>query len=283
MAFCDPEKLECVSRVVVTANCSEFPSIDPCYASKCTDDICLAPEMLDVEPRSTRVAKKKLAARAVTIKRSSRTTTTASAPVDTVELLLSGSGADLAQKNESNAENSSLTTRQLESQSELKRANSVESEVNSEAAETVTRLLDSARNFYDISGTDANITIETLLETSKPTVPGELSHSNSTTPSTAATTSTSTSTTVTSRVDLPHFSSLLNTWVYPFDATLPYPSVYFSITIVAGPYRPRPRPQRSVAGVTVVSRGANLPSGYTHVVEVSQSGSVSVEEDSGDT
>ncbi|ETN79412.1 hypothetical protein NECAME_18121 [Necator americanus] len=67
--------------------------------------------------------------------------------------------------------------------------------------------------------------------------------------------------------DNPHFDRELNTWVYSFDDFLPYPSVYFSVMVIAGKYRPRPPSQRNPAGVTVFSRGENLPSGYTHIVK----------------
>ncbi|VDM69050.1 unnamed protein product [Strongylus vulgaris] len=67
--------------------------------------------------------------------------------------------------------------------------------------------------------------------------------------------------------DNPHFDSSLRKWVYSFDDFLPYPSVYFPVTVVAGKYRPRLRLQRSLSEVSVFSRGENLPNGYTHIVE----------------
>ncbi|CAJ0941039.1 unnamed protein product, partial [Mesorhabditis belari] len=52
-----------------------------------------------------------------------------------------------------------------------------------------------------------------------------------------------------------------------FDAPAPFPTVYFTVTVVEGEYRKRNRRQRFASGVTAFTTGANMPSGYTHTFE----------------
>ncbi|KAK5971779.1 hypothetical protein GCK32_003554, partial [Trichostrongylus colubriformis] len=303
MAFCDIQKHECVSRMVATANCSEFSAFDPCYASKCMDGICQTNVKTSLAHFQNKpAARKKHAERAVTVKTIPATTTTTTTPspttvtttktttsssttatttttdpdlyMDDVECMLiedyeeqlfdldSGAGTG----NWSSTSNGT-TSESSESIAETLKASDTSSVTSLKPLHIIPEILDHPRNFYDISPIDNHIFVETQTATSSTHTEAEVSGSTGFSqiePPTAAEPST---TTASPRHDQPHFNHWLNTWVYPFNATLPFPSVYFSITVAAGPYRPRPRPQRSVAGVTVVSRGANLPSGYTHIVE----------------
>ncbi|XGW14417.1 hypothetical protein V3C99_000600 [Haemonchus contortus] len=322
MAFCNLKKDECVSRLAVSANCSEFSTIDPCYASKCTDGICLpAPVTSLVDFRSTRTTIKKITARTLTAKTShvistssststatttpttttirttttTTTTTTPPPPTTTTTLLPSTTttldpymddmecivivdgGDDPLYDSDSDMMNTESwnstqdifvgTSSQLSGSISKAPEASTPADTSLKAFENASKLLDSPQDFYEISTHNVDHSGEI---TSSMTFSTEGDESSSV--STAATqidapTTPEPSTTASYRYDRPHFNPWFNTLVYPFNATLPFPTVYFSINVVTSSYRPRPRLQRSLKGVTVVSRGANLPKGYTHVIE----------------
>ncbi|RCN30283.1 hypothetical protein ANCCAN_23945 [Ancylostoma caninum] len=236
MAFCEQRLQQCISRITVTSSCSGFSGIDPCYASKCVEGVCVplheTPASFSLEP-----PKKKIAERAVPMTTSTSTTTTSTPPTDIVARLL-----DLVDEEQlSDGDNSTLyqsnSTDVLDSDSpgvQLMINDQNRTNFGEEATETAIQKLPQATY---ISATIAT----TLSSTLAPPI--------------------------NFRFDNPHFNRELLTWVYSFDDFLPYPTVYFSVMVIAGKYKPRPRPQRSAAGVTVFSRGENLPNGYTHIVE----------------
>ncbi|VDL62840.1 unnamed protein product [Nippostrongylus brasiliensis] len=246
MAFCDTEKMQCVSRMIITANCSEFTTIDPCYASQCVDGICSGvPEPTKSIPKTTRMMRKKLSARAVTVRKPVAPLAVVVRPiVDAVQLLLNDTMINFDEDNTTLVDLVPSETQLLQAEMALL----------------------AARDFYNVSDIIGHGNLSVIP---KPTDVTSTKVAPPITTSTSTTTTTTTATSTTAaRSDQPHFDRSLNSWVYSFDSNLPYPSVYFPITVIAGSYRPRARPQRNVKGVTVVSSGANLPSGYTHVVEV---------------
>ncbi|KAK6034068.1 hypothetical protein COOONC_28428 [Cooperia oncophora] len=248
MAFCDFQKQECLSRMVESADCSGFSAIDPCYASKCTNGICLAvPEKPLADFRSTPTRGKKLAERAATAR--------ASPPlVDDVEcILIVAVGDDEQLDGDDPITEFWGSTGSISKPSQSGTNTPAPSHISIKPPDAISTVHDNSRDFYNVSSTDLNVSSESrLAETSAPTVNESSPVSTTLTPN---------------RNFQQYFNPRLNTWVYPFNATLPFPSVYFSISVIAGAYRSQPRPQRLVTGVTVVSRGANLPSGYTHVIE----------------
>ncbi|EYC32941.1 hypothetical protein Y032_0002g520 [Ancylostoma ceylanicum] len=234
MAFCDLRKQQCVSSITMTSSCSGFPDEDPCYASKCLEGVCVPPQetpaSLSLEP-----PRKKIAERAVPLA-TSITTTTSTPPTDIVAQLL-----DLAAEEQlSDDDNSTL----------IQQGNSTDFSDSSGA---------------QLSTDEQNRTNSTEVEAI--TVTKELSQAIHILATTATTPITTLAPPPNFRFDNPHFNRELTAWVYSFDDFLPYPTVYFSVMVIAGRYKPRPRPYRSAAGVTVFSRGENLPNGYTHIVE----------------
>ncbi|KAL6725817.1 hypothetical protein Aduo_007845 [Ancylostoma duodenale] len=234
MAFCDQREQQCVSRITMTSSCSGFPDVDPCYASKCVEGVCV-PLVETAASESPEAPKKKIAERAVPMTTSTTTTTTSTPATDIVARLL-----DVADEEQlSDSDNSTLV-----------QSNSTDIS-DSSAVELVT----DDQNSTNSGEEEAKTAIQRLPQ------PTYASATTATTPGSTLAPPTS------FRFDNPHFNRDLLTWVYSFDDFLPYPTVYFSVMVVAGKYKPRPRPQRNAAGVTVFSRGENLPNGYTHIVE----------------
>lgn len=232
MAFCDLYKQQCISRITTTSSCSGFTDEDPCYASKCVEGVCVP--LLETTSSLTDSPKKKIAERAVPLTTSTTTTTP---PADIVERLLNV----VDEEQLSDYGNSTLV-----------HSNSTDV-LEPSAVQPVT----DDRNRTRSEEEKAKTVIQKLPKTTY-------------TFATTATTTTSTLAPPTNhRFNNPHFDRELLAWVYSFNDFLPYPTVYFSVMVIAGKYKPRPRPQRSAAGVTVFSRGENLPNGYTHIVEVS--------------
>ncbi|CAJ0580680.1 unnamed protein product, partial [Mesorhabditis spiculigera] len=62
-------------------------------------------------------------------------------------------------------------------------------------------------------------------------------------------------------------SELLPKGTLRFADSAPFPTVYFTVTVIEGEYRKRKRRQRFASGYTVYTTGANMPNGYTHKFE----------------
>ncbi|RCN29198.1 hypothetical protein ANCCAN_25050, partial [Ancylostoma caninum] len=236
MAFCEQRQQQCISRITMTSSCSGFAGIDPCYASECVEGVCVQlqepPASFSLEP-----PKKKIAERAVPMTTSTSTTTTSTPSTDIVARLL-----DLVDEEQLSDDDNST----------LYQSNSTDA-LDSDSPAVQLMIDDQNRTNSEEEAT------ETAIQ--------KLPHATYITATTATTLSSTLAPPTNFRFDNPHFNRELLTWVYSFDDFLPYPTVYFSVMVIAGKYKPRPRPQRSAAGVTVFSRGENLPNGYTHIVE----------------
>ncbi|CAJ0596606.1 unnamed protein product [Cylicocyclus nassatus] len=228
LAFCDQNRKQCVARVMRTGNCSGFIDDNPCYASRCVRGVCVP--LLKPTIRTEGHPRRKIAERAAPLIDTTTTETVTSTP-DPIEALL-----------------------------EIANEEQLSDDYNLTLPHNFT--------YADKSMTSQ---LSNKCISLNGTVPEKEQPSTTQSTRTTMNVTTKATTTVISFTnplfDNPHFDRRLRTWVYGFDDFLPYPSVYFPVTVVHGDYKPHSLPSYSLGNVMVYSQGENLPNGYTHIVE----------------